>query len=241
MLQFSQVKVLSYNIHKGFSFGNLKYILNEIKLKIVETGADIVFLQEVGEHKDLGSQFEYLADNMWPHYAYGRNAVYENGHHGNAILSRFPIISYENIDLTQYKLEKRGLLHATICDSRGTKVHLMTLHLDLMNRNRVKQLQIVTDYINRVVPAGEIIILGGDFNDWTENASQMLKAQNQLFEAHRHLHLKYARTFPSVFPVLPLDRIYFRNLEPLHSEVLKTSAWKNLSDHLALLSEFKLI
>lgn len=241
MLQFSKIKVMSYNIHKGFSFGNFKYVLSEIKARIEETEADIVFLQEVGEQKDLGPQLEYLADNLWPHFAYGKNSVYEGGHHGNAILSRFPIQSNTNVSLTQYHLEKRGMLHAIISDDRGVKIHLLTVHLDLINYNRMKQLQIVTNYFKKNISPDDLVILGGDFNDWTEKASQILSATTQVKEAHSYLHKVHAKTFPSVFPLLPLDRMYFKNLEPLKAEVLKSKTWRNLSDHLALLTEFKVI
>ena len=37
---------------------------------------------------------------MWSDYAYGRNAVYPEGHHGNAVLSRFPIEHYQNLDVS---------------------------------------------------------------------------------------------------------------------------------------------
>lgn len=46
------------------------------------------------------THYEFLADTMWSDYAYGRNAVYPEGHHGNAVLSRFPIEYYENRDIS---------------------------------------------------------------------------------------------------------------------------------------------
>ena len=51
---------------------------------------------------------------MWSDYAYGRNAVYPEGHHGNAVLSRFPIEHYENRDVSVGESEKRGLLYCRI-------------------------------------------------------------------------------------------------------------------------------
>src|SRR5665647_3409505 len=76
---------------------------------------DIVFLQEVqGEHAHhaahvlnwpVAPQYEFLADEVWQDYAYGRNAIYDQGHHGNAILSRFPIISAENQDVSAHRFE----------------------------------------------------------------------------------------------------------------------------------------
>ena len=54
-------------------------------------------------------QYEVLADGVWTQHAYGRNAVYPNGHHGNAVLSKFPIVHHENRDVSVGKHEQRGL------------------------------------------------------------------------------------------------------------------------------------
>lgn len=59
-------------------------------------------------------QLEALADKQWPHFAYGRNAVYDNGHHGNAILSRYPIRETSNFDVSQHSTESRGVLSCTL-------------------------------------------------------------------------------------------------------------------------------
>ncbi|PIS11989.1 MAG: hypothetical protein COT73_00920, partial [Bdellovibrio sp. CG10_big_fil_rev_8_21_14_0_10_47_8] len=105
-----KIRVLSYNIHKGFSFSGWDFTLHTIKQALQETKADIVLLQEVvGENHQLRkavpqwpteAQFEFLADTVWPHYSYGKNAVFSLSHHGNAILSRFPIIKEENINIS---------------------------------------------------------------------------------------------------------------------------------------------
>ena len=71
-----------------------------------------VFLQEVqGTHRGRSqaiakwpeaSQYEFMADEIWPAYAYGRNAVYSDGHHGNAVLSKYPIVRFENHDVLDH-------------------------------------------------------------------------------------------------------------------------------------------
>ena len=84
------LKVLSYNIHKGFSVGNRRFVLERIRQAIRTVHADVVFLQEVlGQHEKhrihvqgwpSQTQFEFLADQVWPHHAYGKNATYTAGH-----------------------------------------------------------------------------------------------------------------------------------------------------------------
>ena len=95
-------RVLTVNTHKGFTFFNRKFILHELREAVRSVAADVVFLQEVhGANEKLGArvpnwpdtpQYEFMADTLWPQFAYGRNAVYPHGHHGNAVLSKFPIL-----------------------------------------------------------------------------------------------------------------------------------------------------
>ena len=105
--------IATYNIHKGFSFFNQRIVLHEMRDKLRALGTDIIFLQEVvgAHHKHAirfsnwpsNPQYEFLADSVWQDFAYGKNAVYAEGHHGNAILSRFPIIRWENIDISAHR------------------------------------------------------------------------------------------------------------------------------------------
>ena len=107
-----KLRVLSYNIHKGFDWRNKKYFLREMKNFILDSGADLVFLQEVQglheqhaqKHEDWPEQpqHEFLADSVWS-ATYGQNVLYDHGHHGNAILSRYPIERSHNQDVTHLR------------------------------------------------------------------------------------------------------------------------------------------
>ena len=117
-------RVLTANAHKGFSFLNRRFILNELREAVRHVSADIVFLQEVlGSHAlhaqrlanwPKAPQYEFLAESIWPNVAYGRNAVYPEGDHGNALLSKFPITHFDNHDFTIAGDERRGVLHAIV-------------------------------------------------------------------------------------------------------------------------------
>ncbi len=63
-----RLRILTYNMHKGFCFYSRQYVLRELRAAIRQVNADVVFLQEVmGVHPvdmdegELDSQFEYLA------------------------------------------------------------------------------------------------------------------------------------------------------------------------------------
>ena len=245
-----RIRVLSYNIHKGFSLGR-KFILESLRESIHKTGANLVFLQEVqGRHKKMtldsstqafSGQLEFLADKMWPHYAYGRNAVYEDGDHGNGLMSEHPLVMVENIDISSNRFEKRGLLHAVMSFKEQTPVHLICVHLDLFESGRAQQIQRIIQRLKTHVPDEAPLILAGDFNDWSEKATERIQSQLNLDEIFLVQEGRHAKSYPAAFPFLPLDRIYFRGLHPIKAQCLKGKPWSQLSDHNALYAEFDLI
>lgn len=244
-----KLRVLSYNIHKGFSLANWRFTLHEIRNSIRETQADICFLQEVVGFHELHSkkyhtwpseaQFEFLADTVWEHYHYGKNAVFPSRHHGNAILSKFPILHAENTDISTNKYEQRGLLHCILdIPESGKKIHLYNTHLNLLHNSRRKQLNQIMDKMRSVVEKNEIVILAGDFNDWTGQLTPPLTESLHLVECFYGSDGVHAKTFPSIFPLVSLDRVYFKNLKVVKQSVLRDPHWRSLSDHLPLLVEF---
>ncbi|OFZ19359.1 MAG: hypothetical protein A2Z20_01870 [Bdellovibrionales bacterium RBG_16_40_8] len=244
MINSKKIKIITLNIHKGFLFSKKNSTLDKIKSNIRELGADLVCLQEVvGQHPELAkkAQFEFLADQIWSHYAYGKNAIYSKGHHGNAILSHFPFIKHENFDISNYKLERRGILHGIVQSPvwQNTRLHVMTLHLDLMSWGRKRQLEKLCRLIEHHVPQDEPLIVCGDFNDWREQVSNYLKEKAGLTEAHLNQCGCHARTFPASLPLLKLDRLYVRGLEVESISLLNSGPWRELSDHLALFAELR--
>jgi endonuclease/exonuclease/phosphatase family metal-dependent hydrolase len=252
-MKFSPLKILSYNIHKGFSPSNRKFILEEIRHAIRRVHADVVLLQEVhgqrlppfGAAPDpdwpAGPHFEFLAEELWPHFAYGKNAITSVGHHGNAILSKYPFLSWENIDISTNRLEHRGLLHGTLLHPASARpVHVICVHLGLLESGRRLQLGRICDRIESHVPAGDPLVIGGDFNDWRLRADTVFGDRLELIEAHSALHGGPARTFPSWLPAFRLDRIYCRNCRPTQARCLSGSPWNDLSDHAAVFAELAL-
>ena len=248
----SSFKILTYNIHKGFSATNLRFILHEIKYSLRYINADIVFLQEIHGERAISNnrfsdwpnnqQFEFLADQVWHHYAYGKNAIYTSGHHGNAILSKYPFIEWENINVSLFKSASRSLLHGIIrIPGVDQRIHVICVHLGLFEQERERQLSTLVKRINSHISANEPLIIAGDFNDWRGRAEYYLHHGLGVKEAFKITHGAYARTFPSWLPVLSMDRIYYRDLNIVSCNYLKGQPWRHLSDHIPLLAEFRLI
>lgn len=229
-----KLKILSFNIHKGFSAFGVKTTLASLKKLLDVAAFDIVCLQEIhGEHSIYGKQLEILADSVWSYKTYGKNAVYTRGHHGNAILSKYPISSSENIDISFNKLERRGVLHATILGSTKP-FHVFCTHLGLLHTWRLTQLGALCERISTHIKEDESLVLCGDFNDWREKATSLLNASVGLEEAFLAHSGAHAKTFPSWLPILCLDRIYTRGAKVLSAQTLGGGDWRKISDHLAV-------
>jgi len=238
------LKIATYNIHKGFSHFNRRVVLHELRDRLRELDADIVFLQETqGEHTrhaqrfhnyPEGAQHEFIAEEVWPHYAYGKNSVYESGHHGNAILSRFPILKTINMDVSAHRFESRGLLHCEIEQSGRKRVHCLCVHFGLFAKGRREQTGMLIDYVRSCIPADMPLIIAGDFNDWRNQMSRTLASELGVHDVF-HLHGgSPARSFPARLPMFRLDRIYVRGFSIVDSAVHVGGEWQRLSDHAAL-------
>lgn len=239
------LKILTVNTHKGFTAFNRRFMLHELREAIRSTDADVVFLQEVlGEHQRHAqrqklwpqtSQYEFLADTIWSDFAYGQNAVYPSGHHGNAVLSKFPIARYTNRDISVGKHEKRGLLHCVLSPPGGMHdIHAVCVHLGLQEKHRRLQTADLCRLIEEEIPSTAPLVIAGDFNDWRKRAQQTMVEECGMTEVFQNSYGRLARTFPANFPILRLDRIYVRNMSVAQPVVLEAKAWRRLSDHAPL-------
>ncbi len=236
--------VVTYNIHKGFSQFNRRLVLHEIRDRLAALSADVVFLQEVvGQHHrharrhvswpEVG-QHEFLS-HEGAHSVYGMNAVHQHGHHGNAVVSRHPIVVSENLDISHHVLESRGLLHCELAvPGWRERLHCINVHLGLWARSRRFQIEWLIDRIREAVPGDEPLVVAGDFNDWQRRASEVLHRELGLVEVFERAEGGPARSYPARLPLLSLDRIYVRGLRVGAVERLTGAPWAKLSDHVAL-------
>jgi endonuclease/exonuclease/phosphatase family metal-dependent hydrolase len=186
-------------------------------------------------------QHEYIAGKVWQEMAYGKNAVYRHGHHGNALLSRFPITAQENEDISAHRFESRGMLHCVIrTGPRLPELHCLNVHLGLFERGRQRQVQALCERIRATVPKDAPLIIAGDFNDWRHKANRLLSDEIGVTEVFEAVKGRPARTFPSVLPVFRLDRIYARGVKVVDASVYYAFPGARLSDHAALAATFEL-
>ncbi len=250
-MKTTPLKVVTYNIHKGFSQFNQHLMVHELREQLRLLNPDIVFLQEVqGKHSGHAethknwpdeAQYDFLAQDVWQATAYGSNVIYDRGHHGNAILARFPIGHSHNQDVTHHRFERRGILHCQInVPWLPVALHCVCVHLSLFARSRRKQMDALAAYLEDIAEPDAPLIIAGDFNDWRNEADQRLAQRLGLTEAfggEGGLGSSPGRSYPAKRPVLKLDRIYVRGFSIKHAKVHFGAPWSKISDHAALSAE----
>lgn len=261
-----KLRIATYNIHKGVTSFRSRPRIHELKLAVNSMEADVVFLQEVqGRHdrhaqRHAGgwpeeSQHDFLAGESH-HAAYGMNAVYDHGHHGNALLSSFPIASSRNQDISDHAYEARGILHCVVQTPQG-EVHCYVVHMGLFAGSRRRQNQALIEAVESSAKGDVPIIIAGDFNDWGDRLGTELRARlnvTEVFEGQvkpfsiaaalrqlsgREARLRPARTFPAALPWLRLDRIYVRGFTIESAQVLHGALWARLSDHAPIVATLR--
>ena len=239
------LRVATYNIHKGVQgVGPARRLeIHNLALAVETLDADIVCLQEVrAMNRREASRFsgwpdkpqaEFLAPEGYE-AVYHTNAVTRDGEHGNALLSRWPIVRYSHEDMSDHRFEQRGLLHVEL-KVAGVHVHVIVVHFGLLPASRVRQAIHLRRYVAREIPLDAPVLVAGDFNDWGTRVRQLLRVDSlNALEGPRTL------TYPSRFPVAQLDHIYARGLHPLSLAAPRGRIWSRMSDHLPLIAEFRM-
>jgi endonuclease/exonuclease/phosphatase family metal-dependent hydrolase len=239
------LRVATYNIHKGVQgVGPARRLeIHNLGHAVEQLDADLVCLQEVRKLHRREEQYftrwpelpqaEFLAPEGYE-AVYQTNATTRHGEHGNALLSRWPVISRGHEDMSDHRFEQRGLLHV-IVRAHGGPVHVIVLHLGLIAGSRVRQVEQLGRFVEREIPRGEPLVVAGDFNDWGAKLRPAMKRLGLAdFVGERML------TYPSRLPLTQLDFVYARGLEPVGVQIPRGRIWWRMSDHLPLIAEFEI-
>jgi len=106
----SGLRVVTINMHKGMSPLKIDSTVYRLRQRLRSQHPDLIFIQEL-QQENLRRQkrlstwpkheiTHFLADGFYADWHYGKNAEYRHGHHGNAILSKFPLHKGHNYDIS---------------------------------------------------------------------------------------------------------------------------------------------
>lgn len=221
-----RVRVATYNVHSCVG-NDRRYDPKRIADVILETGAEIVGLQEVAARPDLHQvtdQFRYLAEATGMTAMAGPNIIMRESRFGNVLLTRWPVLDVQRVDLSVAPYEPRG---AVVADLSITKrrVRVINTHLGLRVWERARQHATLGNLMADRGDAPTVIM--GDFNSWWPDLSALKHLGPRL--ARRHS----PASFPAHLPFLALDRIWampgaFLGRVRAH----KTPLARQASDHL---------
>ena len=241
----TRIRIATYNIHKGVQgLGPRRRLeIHNLGHAVEQFDADIVCLQEVRKvHRREAEYFtrwpampqaDFLAPEGY-HAVYRTNAITRHGEHGNALLSRWPVLDHQHEDMSDHRFEQRGLLHVEV-QVHGQPLHVVVVHLGLIRASRLRQMEQLTRFIAREVPAHAPLVVAGDFNDFGAVVRRAMTPAGLTEGAHG-----VKPTFPSRLPLVQLDHVLVRGMQPVHSLVPQGRIWWRMSDHLPLITELEL-
>jgi len=191
---------------------------------------DIAALQEIDSRtiEAARNPFSYFGTLFGWRTIATRTLVARDGHYGHIVLSRWPIESLEEVDLSVRWREPRKAI-VGIVNAPAGPIAVIAAHLGLLPFERRRQFARLRARIAEIATRPLVVL--GDFNDFPgrglaeRSLCPPLKSTPEL------------PTYPSRFPLLPLDRIWFST--PLELATIATLAEAGrVSDHLPLLASF---
>ncbi len=227
------LRIATYNVHKCRGLDG-RVNVARIGGVLGELEADVIALQEV-----LAHQAEEISKDIGMPYALGENRKHRGYAYGNVVLSRLPIASSRNYDLSVRGREERGCLRADLLVGNDAVLHVFNVHLGtaLIERRHQGRMLIAPELLNDTSLESPRIVLG-DFNEWTHGLATRL-LRSHLLSADIRVHLQRSRTYPGLLPFLHLDHIYYDPALRLERLSLhRTRKALVASDHLPLIGDF---
>jgi endonuclease/exonuclease/phosphatase family metal-dependent hydrolase len=212
-----------------------------------EVNADIIALQEVSGMDEASrerNQIRAIAQELGLDYAIGENRRLHGGAYGNAVLTRLPIVSNHNHDITCRKYEPRGCQQVTISaeaqHATPQLLQIYNVHLGTGFFERRYQANRLLELLGGQAEAPSARIVLGDFNEWTRGLTSRLLSQH-FSSAEPQRRLGRARSYPGVLPLFHLDHIYYNSaLELTNVKLHRSRLALVASDHLPLVADFRL-
>lgn len=234
------LKVVTLNIQKRNRFP-LKS--ERIERSLLGAEWDLIFLQEcLLEHDGKVIGLEKLLQSF-PYQATSVSRKFRNGiWMGNAILSKLPLSHIKSLNFSHARgMSQRSALAARL-EHEGHNYLVISLHLGLMEKERASQLKDILAYCHDSAHEFEGLVLAGDFNDWSGQChrtismwSQVHKNWEALCSLEKISTSDLPATYPAIFPILALDRIYAWGACKV--QTLKSLSQPVISDHRALVAE----
>lgn len=222
------ISVASYNVHKCVGTDGI-FDPDRILRVVLELDADIVALQEAdqrfGNRKGLLDLAALRNEGGYHSVLDEGSRKLSHGWHGNVVLYRKGKVS--GVDkLALPGFEPRG---AVLVDFNVESIPLRIIgaHLGLLHSSRSRQAEAILSAAHPV--DDRAVILLGDTNEWRMGDRSALR----LFDPHLTDVDMAIASFPSRFPLWPLDRVLTnRHVTVYEMFAVETARSRIASDHL---------
>jgi endonuclease/exonuclease/phosphatase family metal-dependent hydrolase len=225
----SAVRMMTWNIH-GAVGRNPRFDLNRVVALIRKWDPDIVAVQEVDSRRKhpvmAENPFVVLQDALGAHGIGAKSIITADGEYGQMLISRWPLSATEIHDISHPEREPRRAIRTNVATPHGA-LRVIATHLGLSVKERRGQAE---ELLELAGPAGTTTIVLGDFNDWFW-AGSVRKVLAREFPGRTRF-----RTFPSLCPLLRLDRIFCRPRQALRAGFVDPAA-RHISDHLPVIGD----
>jgi endonuclease/exonuclease/phosphatase family metal-dependent hydrolase len=223
------IRVLTWNIH-GALGRNPRFDLSRVVELIDRWDPQIVALQEVDSRRDCDvNPFEFLQRELGEHGIGAKSITTADGDYGQMLISRWPLSETVVHDLSHPEREPRRAIATRVATPHGP-LRVVATHLGLSIHERRQQ----ADKLLGIAGDERIAtIVMGDFNDWFWVGS-VRKALSRALPGRTRF-----RTFPSMFPLLRLDRIYCRP-SGIFLDCRTDPAARHISDHLPVIADVQI-
>ena len=210
----AMVRILTYNVHRCVGTDR-RLDVGRVADVIAAQAPDIVALQEldVGRARTGGvDQAHRIAQRLGMAFHFNAALQVEEERYGDAILTALPVRLVKAGAIPTHprfsRLEPRGAVWVAV-DVGGAELQVINSHLGLVPREqRLQATALAGDDWVGAVPAGAPLVLLGDMNATPRNAAYRILA-GRLKDARRFAPGAHrVPTFPSTFPVLPIDHIF---------------------------------
>jgi endonuclease/exonuclease/phosphatase family metal-dependent hydrolase len=227
----STIRVLTWNVH-GCVGRDGVHDPDRVARVLEAAQPDISALQEIDTRTRAATRdpFSYFGELFGWTTVSVRTLAAKDGHYGHIVLSRWPIESLGEVDLSVRWREPRKAIVGAI-DSPGGRIVVIAAHLGLLPFERRRQFARLKERIAAIDP-GPMIVLG-DFNDFPGRGL----AERSLCPPLRPS--PELPTYPSRLPLLPLDRRWFSAPFELATIATLRDA-QRVSDHLPLVASLRM-
>jgi endonuclease/exonuclease/phosphatase family metal-dependent hydrolase len=221
----SRITAATWNIHRWIGRdgrSNPRRTVDAIR----SLRASIIALQEVSAPWHGVGAVELLERELGMTAVPGPTMQREDGDYGNVLLTRFPVIEYRGLALRVPPFEPRGAIDARV-RVNGREGRILATHLGLRRKERAIQAGLLATA--KADDERPVWLVLADMNEWLPWSLPERIMRRHFGSGARR------RTFPSNWPVLPLDRILVHpDCGRLSTEAVRERKTAMASDHLPL-------